>query len=170
MKGKLWATFIPAEPVSVSPRVQQPRGVSIVARDFQTVALYKADGTFAGIRRPDSGKPIEVQATPMLVMGASGLAMPMPCGCNPLENARPDKIPLQVEGMKITVMDIIGSTGLELKVDPGVPWVYAGFAGSFRLAVLSACLTVSSHDAMPCALEKSTTSLHYHARQDISLA
>ena len=36
---------------------------------------------------------------------------------------------VQVEGMKITVEDIIGSTGLELKVDPGVPWVYAGFAG-----------------------------------------
>ena len=63
VKGKLWATFIPAEPVSVSPRVQQPRGVSIVARDFQTVALYKADGTFAGIRRPGSNKPIEVRAS-----------------------------------------------------------------------------------------------------------
>jgi cytochrome c biogenesis protein len=60
VKGKLWATFIPAEPVSVSPRVQQPRGVSIIARDFQTVALYKADGSFAGIRRPGSNKPIEV--------------------------------------------------------------------------------------------------------------
>ena len=63
VKGKLWATFIPAEPVSVSPRVQQPRGVSIIARDFQTVALYKADGTFAGIRRPGSNKPIEVQSS-----------------------------------------------------------------------------------------------------------
>jgi len=31
--------------------------------------------------------------------------------------------------MKITVEDIVGSTGLELKVDPGIPWVYAGFAG-----------------------------------------
>ena len=46
---------------------------------------------------------------------------------------------LQVEGMKITVEDIIGSTGLELKVDPGVPWVYAGFAGS---ASPCACLTI----------------------------
>lgn len=35
----------------------------------------------------------------------------------------------QVDGMKITVEDIVGSTGLELKVDPGVPYVYAGFAG-----------------------------------------
>lgn len=60
MKGKTWATFIPAEPVTVSPRVQQPRGVSVIAKDFQTVALYNADGTFAGIRRPGSNKPIEV--------------------------------------------------------------------------------------------------------------
>jgi len=60
VKGKMWATFIPAEPVSVSPRVQQPRGVSVIARDFQTVVLYNADGTFAGIRRPGSNKPIEV--------------------------------------------------------------------------------------------------------------
>ena len=58
----MWATFIPAEPLTVSPRVQQPRGVSVIARDFQTVALYKADGTFAGIRRPGSNKPIEVRS------------------------------------------------------------------------------------------------------------
>lgn len=31
--------------------------------------------------------------------------------------------------MTIVVEDIVGSTGLELKVDPGVPYVYAGFAG-----------------------------------------
>ena len=33
--------------------------------------------------------------------------------------------------MSITVDAIVGSTGLELKVDPGVPYVYAGFAGIF---------------------------------------
>ena len=35
----------------------------------------------------------------------------------------------QVEGMQLVVDDLVGSTGLELKVDPGVPYVYAGFAG-----------------------------------------
>ena len=54
---------------------------------------------------------------------------------------------LQVEGMKITVEDIIGSTGLELKVDPGVPWVYAGFAGTPALAALHTCLTLTSYEA-----------------------
>lgn len=35
----------------------------------------------------------------------------------------------QAEGMQLVVDDLVGSTGLELKVDPGVPYVYAGFAG-----------------------------------------
>lgn len=37
--------------------------------------------------------------------------------------------PVQVEGMTLYIDDLVGSTGLELKVDPGVPYVYAGFAG-----------------------------------------
>lgn len=31
--------------------------------------------------------------------------------------------------MQLVIEDLVGSTGLELKVDPGVPYVYAGFAG-----------------------------------------
>ena len=38
----------------------------------------------------------------------------------------------QVEGLEIAVDDVVGSTGLELKVDPGVPYVYAGFAGDLE--------------------------------------
>lgn len=34
--------------------------------------------------------------------------------------------------MSLVVDDLVGSTGLELKVDPGVPYVYAGFAGMPR--------------------------------------
>ena len=37
--------------------------------------------------------------------------------------------PLTVEGVDIVVDDIVGSSGVELKADPGVPVVYAGFAG-----------------------------------------
>lgn len=32
--------------------------------------------------------------------------------------------------MQLVIDDLVGSTGLELKVDPGVPYVYAGFAGN----------------------------------------
>ena len=31
--------------------------------------------------------------------------------------------------MELVIEDMVGATGLELKSDPGVPFVYAGFAG-----------------------------------------
>ncbi len=93
MKGKVWATYIPAEVPKGDGT--KPRGVAVVARDFQLAVLYNADGSFAGVRRIGSGKPIEV------------------------------------EGLTITIEAVIGSTGLELKSDPGVPIVYAGFGGAF---------------------------------------
>lgn len=37
--------------------------------------------------------------------------------------------PITVDGLRVVIEDMKGSTGLELKTDPGVPWVYAGFAG-----------------------------------------
>lgn len=40
---------------------------------------------------------------------------------------------MQVEGLEITVEDLVGSTGLEMKVDPGIPYVYAGFAGNLLM-------------------------------------
>lgn len=36
---------------------------------------------------------------------------------------------MTVEGVDVVVDDIVGSSGVELKADPGVPIVYAGFAG-----------------------------------------
>ena len=61
--------------------------------------------------------------------------------------------------MSITVEDIIGSTGLELKVDPGVPWVYAGFAGIAIVAKHLECLLLPSQNSAPCALKHQ---LHFH--------
>ena len=31
--------------------------------------------------------------------------------------------------MELVIEDMVGATGLELKCDPGVPYVYIGFAG-----------------------------------------
>ena len=36
---------------------------------------------------------------------------------------------ISVEGMEVTVDGIVASSGMELKVDPGIPLVYAGFGG-----------------------------------------
>ena len=128
IKGRAWATFLPTGPggggggggasvngggreasgggggsdgkVSSSSSTSTstttataPKGITLLARDFQTVVAYDSKGAFAGVRRPGSGKP------------------------------------LTVEGVDVVVDDIVGSSGVELKADPGVPVVYAGFAG-----------------------------------------
>lgn len=52
----------------------------MLARDLQSVVLYDQEGKFAGIRRPSS------------------------------------KLPIEIDGSKIVVLDAIGSSGLNLKV------------------------------------------------------
>jgi cytochrome c biogenesis protein len=37
----------------------------------------------------------------------------------------------------VTVVDIVGSTGLELKSDPGVPFIYAGYGGLIITSFMS---------------------------------
>lgn len=45
--------------------------------------------------------------------------------------------PIKVEGLDIVVEGIVGSTGLELKSDPGVPLVYAGFGALMITTLIS---------------------------------
>ena len=59
VSGRLWGTFLPAEEPAADGTA--PRGVSILARDMQSVAIYDSRGQFVGIRRPDSGRPISVR-------------------------------------------------------------------------------------------------------------
>ena len=98
-KGKIWGTFLPVGDDADAKK--NKKGISLVARDFQSVAIYDSKGAFVGVRRPSSKKPIDV-----------------------------DNISLIVE-------EISGATGLELKTDPGVPFVYAGFAGLLVTSFLS---------------------------------
>ena len=46
---------------------------------------------------------------------------------------------MEVEGMSITPELIVAATGLELKADPGVPLVYAGFGGEWALPAAACC-------------------------------
>lgn len=52
----------------------------MLARDLQSVILYDKQGKFAGVRRPNS------------------------------------KLPIEIDGTKIVIVDAIGSSGLDLKV------------------------------------------------------
>lgn len=45
--------------------------------------------------------------------------------------------PIVVDGVEIVVDAVVGSTGLEIKADPGVPWVYAGFGGIMVTTLIS---------------------------------
>ncbi|HEY9695499.1 MAG TPA: cytochrome c biogenesis protein [Oculatellaceae cyanobacterium] len=46
-----------------------------------------------------------------------------------------------INGIKLSLLDLIGSTGLQIKADPGIPIVYTGFA----LLMLSVMMSYVSH-------------------------
>ncbi|WP_013324536.1 cytochrome c biogenesis protein [Gloeothece verrucosa] len=50
-------------------------------------------------------------------------------------------IPLEINGVTLKVKDLIGSTGLQIKSDPGIPFVYTGFA----LLMLGVMMSYVSH-------------------------
>ena len=58
--------------------------------------------------------------------------------------------------MQLVVDDLVGSTGLELKVDPGVPYVYAGFAGKPFFSCLAAEINLTY-----CSWQMPGLLLHY---------
>ncbi|MEH1838027.1 MAG: cytochrome c biogenesis protein [Nostoc sp.] len=55
----------------------------------------------------------------------------------------------EVNGVKLKILDIIGSTGLQIKADPGIPIVYSGFG----LLMLGVVMSYFSHSQI-WALEK----------------
>nr|AKF43167.1 cytochrome c biogenesis protein [Francoa sonchifolia] len=109
---KLFGTFLPVADAD-SPNV---KGISMLARDLQSIVLYDKEGKFAGVRRPNS------------------------------------KLPIDIDGTRVVIVDAIGSTGLNLKTDPGVPVVYAGFGA----LMLTTCISYLSHSQI-WALQDGTT-------------
>ncbi|CAL1353392.1 unnamed protein product [Linum trigynum] len=109
---KLYGTILPVGSID-APNV---KGISMLARDLQSIVLYDQEGKFVGVRRPNS------------------------------------KLPIEIDGMKIIIEDAIGSSGLELKTDPGVPVVYSGFGA----LMLTTCISILSH-AQIWALQDGTS-------------
>nr|AKF43165.1 cytochrome c biogenesis protein [Erodium texanum] len=109
---KLFGTILPIN----DPDSTEVKGISMLARDLQSVVLYDQEGKFVGVRRPNS------------------------------------KLPIEIDGKKIEILDAIGSSGLDLKTDPGVPVVYAGFGA----LMLTTCISFLSHSQI-WALQDGTT-------------
>ena len=78
VKGRAWAAFLPLAAPAGSAEDAPPPGVTLLARDFQAVAVYGPDGAFAGVRRPGSGTPLTVAGLTLYVdavVGATGLEL-----------------------------------------------------------------------------------------------
>jgi cytochrome c biogenesis protein len=56
----------------------------------------------------------------------------------------------QVNGVKLWIDEVVGSTGLQIKADPGIPMVYAGFG----LLMLSVLMSYVSHSQIWALQEK----------------
>ncbi len=59
---------------------------------------------------------------------------------------------LTVEGIELSLIDIIGSTGLQIKADPGIPFIYTGFG----LLMLSVLMSYISHSQVWALTEEGT--------------
>lgn len=59
---------------------------------------------------------------------------------------------LTVEGVELSLIDIIGSTGLQIKADPGIPFIYTGFG----LLMLSVLMSYISHSQVWALTEAGT--------------
>jgi cytochrome c biogenesis protein len=59
---------------------------------------------------------------------------------------------LTVEGVELSLIDIIGSTGLQIKADPGIPFIYTGFG----LLMLSVLMSYISHSQVWALTEEGT--------------
>jgi cytochrome c biogenesis protein len=59
---------------------------------------------------------------------------------------------LTVEGVELSLIDIIGSTGLQIKADPGIPFLYTGFG----LLMLSVMMSYVSHSQVWGLIEGGT--------------
>ena len=48
---------------------------------------------------------------------------------------------IEVNGITLNIVELVGSTGLQIKADPGIPWVYLGFG----LLMISVIMSYFSH-------------------------
>ena len=73
---------------------------------------------------------------------------------NPIGIARPNSRPMEINNMEINLFEILPSSGILIKYDPGVPLVYMGFAITLFGSVLS---IISTQQLWIISEEKNST-------------
>lgn len=118
---RTWAAFLPEElvkakdPSAVKKLSSVETGVVLVVENMRNVQVYGADKSLAGVLRSPTA-PVDPKMT----------GMPIQFG-----------EVIQVDGSELRLDRIVGSTGLIVKSDPGVPLVYLGFALLMPAVLLS---------------------------------
>jgi len=119
---RAWGAFLPLElvtskdPGSVKKIAEPNKGIVLVVENMRNVQVYGTNKELAGILRSPESK-MEKKVDGMPVQFAEDI---------------------KVEGDNSLRLDrIMGATGLIVKCDPGVPFVYAGFALLMPATLLS---------------------------------
>jgi cytochrome c biogenesis protein len=76
-----------------------------------------------------------------------------------LSNAVREGTSIEVNGVTLKIYELIGSTGLQIKADPGMPFVYLGF-GLLMLGVMMSYVSHSQIWALKEESENSVNSLY----------
>ena len=85
--------------------------------------------------KPDLSEGVAILATDL-----QGTMMVYDTQGNLFNAIRPG-FPLEINGVTLTVKELFGSTGLQIKADPGIPLVYLGFA----LVMIGVLMSYASH-------------------------
>jgi cytochrome c biogenesis protein len=116
---------------------------------YKGVTLYQADWSIAGIA-------VKFNNSPVLNIPISRLNIPNGRLWGTFLPIKPDGsygsdgklistvrkgMSIDIKGVTITIVDVVGSTGLQIKADPGIPVVYLGFA----LMMVSVLMSYVSH-------------------------
>lgn len=133
---------------------------------YKGVTMYQADWAIAGIKVKLNNSPVIalpmgeldtggkgrlwgtwVPTKPDLSEGVSVIAKDLQGTVllydnqGTLINTLREGMSAEVNGIRLTIVEIVGSTGLQIKADPGIPIVYLGFA----LLMVSVMMSYVSH-------------------------
>jgi cytochrome c biogenesis protein len=121
--AKIWATYLPLEPL------REPFAAAGAAAAGGADAAANGQQQQQGIKPPRGVSIIAKDPYLATFYDSKGQF----AGVRRAGSGKP----IDVEGVRLVLEKIVPATGLELKADPGVPFVYAGFGGLMVTTLVS---------------------------------